>query len=370
MSAVKKRSSRLCRSRTVDSWPCLGVLVAVLGLLIGLASLSPAPALAVTEKQPYIVRFKDGVDPGREDASLARLSPRFRRVFDKVFNGATVDLTEAEAARLRSDPRVEAVEPDRAVSLAEVQVGPSWGLDRVDQRSLPLSGTYSYPDGGAAVTAYVVDTGIRADHVDFGGRVAPGMTVINDGRGTDDCDGHGTKSAGTLGGSTYGVAKTVTLVPVRIYDCSRSAPASGLIAALEWIVGHHVAGTPAVVNLSLGGQQSSLIDAAVGRVIAAGVTVVASAGNDSGDACEKSPARVPRRDHRRGHGQYRQTRLVLEPRPVRRSLRPGGRRHDGVVHVQYGHRPGRRNLDRRAARGRCRGGPPGPATVALTGRSG
>ena len=290
MSAVKKRSSRLCRSRTVGSWPCLGVLVAVLALLIGPASLSPAPALAVTEKQPYIVRFKDGVDPGREDASLARLSPRFRRVFDKVFNGATVDLTDAEAARLRSDPRVEAVEPDRAVSLAEVQVGPSWGLDRIDQRSLPLSGTYSYPDGGATVTAYVVDTGIRADHVDFGGRVAPGMTIINDGRGTGDCYGHGTKIAGTLGGSTYGVAKTVTLVPVRIGGCSGLIASSGILAALEWIIGDHVPGTPAVANMSVIGPRSSLIDDAVARVVAAGVTVVAAAGNDSSDACEYSPA--------------------------------------------------------------------------------
>ncbi len=260
--------------------------------------LSPAlsPAAASTEKRSYIVRFKDGVDVGREDASLAWLSSRFRRVFENVFNGAQVELTDPEAALLRSDPRVTAVEPDQVVSLTATQSGPPWGLDRIDQRGLPLSGTYGSPDrAGANVTVYIVDSGIRRTHQDFGGpggRVRWGMSFGGAG-GSDDCYGHGTHVAGTVGGATYGVAKAVTLVPVQIYDCDGKSTMSLIISALDFIAEDHTPGTPAVVNMSFGVNSIALFDSAVERLIQAGITVVTSAGNDAADACTKSPGRLP-----------------------------------------------------------------------------
>ena len=139
------------------------------------------------------------------------------------------------------------------------QSGPPWGLDRIDQRSLPLSGTYSYNGAGAGVTAYIVDSGIRADHVDFGGRVRSGFSTVNDGLGTDDwCNGHGTHVAGTVGGQTFGVAKSVSLVAVRVLDCTGSTSTSQLLQALDWVIADHPAGVPAVANLSIGGPASSI----------------------------------------------------------------------------------------------------------------
>ena len=285
---MKTRDLRHCPTHTLRSPSPLALLMAVLALTVG--PLSPSPATAGTDRRSYLVRFTDGVDPHREAASLGPLTPRVRRVFENVFNGAQIELTDAEASDLRSDPRVAAVEPDQPVSAAATQTNPTWGLDRIDQRPVPLSGTYSYPDeGGAGVTAYVIDTGIRSDHVDFAGRVAPGMTVFNDGRGTEDCNGHGTHVAGTLGGSRYGVAKAVTLVPVRILNCHGGGAASGIIAALEWIVGHHVPGTPAVVNMSFGNFNFSAVRGPIVEAFQAGLSIVVAAGNSAIDACGVVP---------------------------------------------------------------------------------
>jgi hypothetical protein len=167
------------------------------------------------------------------------------------------------------------------------------GLDRVDQHALPLSNSYTYPADGSGVTAYVIDTGVLATHSDFGGRVRSGYSAINDGRGTVDCNGHGTHVAGTIAGAAYGVAKAASPVAVRVLDCSGSGSTSGVIAGVDWAAADHAAGTPAVANLSLGGGTSSSLDAAIASLVNDGVSVSVAAGNDNVDACTQSPARAP-----------------------------------------------------------------------------
>ncbi len=186
------------------------------------------------------------------------------------------------------DPNIEYIEED---SIVEAYGADSWGLDRIDQRSLPLNGEYFPRNGGEGVTVYIVDSGIRSTHQEFTGRILPGYTAVNDGQGTDDCHGHGTHVAGTVGGTVYGVAKHVNLVPVRVLDCEGSGYKSSTIAGLDWIGADNK--SPAVVNLSLGGSANTTEDSAVGRLIGRGVTVVAAAGNSDQDACATSPARFP-----------------------------------------------------------------------------
>jgi subtilisin family serine protease len=173
------------------------------------------------------------------------------------------------------------------------QPTPPWGLDRIDQRALPMSKTYTYTSAGAGVNAYVIDSGIFAGHVDFGGRVRSGFTTVLDGRGTDDCSGHGTHVAGILGGQTYGVAKSVSLVAVRVLDCNGVTTESQMINGLDWVIADHQAGVPAVANISIGGPPSVLIDNAVQALFDDGVSVSIAAGNSGLSACGSSPARVP-----------------------------------------------------------------------------
>jgi subtilisin family serine protease len=159
----------------------------------------------------------------------------------------------------------------------------------VDQRALPLDQTYSYNKTGFGVRAYIIDTGIRFGHSQFGGRATSGFDAV-DGGSADDCNGHGTHVAGTVGGSTYGVAQAVTLIGVRVLNCQGSGSTSGVIAGIDWVTAHAV--RPAVANMSLGGGISSSVDNAVKNMIASGVATAVAAGNSNQDACKSSPARV------------------------------------------------------------------------------
>ena len=244
----------------------------------------------------YIVVLKD--DVGDVETEALRLARDFGgdrnegHTYNRAIKGFSVRMPEQQALRLANDPRVEYVEEDGVVSLGTTQSGATWGLDRIDQRDLPLNGTYTYTPTGTGVRAYIIDTGIRATHTQFAGRVISGFTAINDGLGTNDGNGHGTHVAGTVGGSTYGVAKNVTLVAVRVLDSSGNGTNSGVIAGIDFVTSNHQAGQPAVANMSLGGGASSAVDTAVNNSIADGVTYAVAAGNETQNACNVSPARA------------------------------------------------------------------------------
>ncbi len=213
-----------------------------------------------------------------------------RDVYQYALKGFAVRLTAERAQALANDPRVEYVEEDQVFHTLATQTPATWGLDRIDQRDLPLNNTYNYNQTGLGVHAYIIDTGVRASHQQFTGRMGNGFTSVNDGNGTNDCNGHGTHVAGTTGGTTYGVAKQVTLHAVRVLSCSGSGSNAGVIAGVDWVTQNHV--KPAVANMSLGGGASTALDQAVANSISAGVSYAIAAGNSNANACNSSPARV------------------------------------------------------------------------------
>ena len=246
----------------------------------------------------YIVVFHDGVAdaPGLARRLAGGNGASVRHTYQHAIKGFSANMSEQAAAALARNPNVAYVEQDQVVRVSTTQAGATWGIDRIDARS-GTDGNYTYNLDGTGVTAYIIDTGIDRGHSEFTGRVSAVFDAFND--GNDDCNGHGTHVAGTVGGTIYGVAKNVTLVAVRVLDCGGSGSWSGVVAGIDAVVAHHVAGTPAVSNMSLGGGASSTVDAAVDRMIDDGVAsaVAAGNGNQGGreqDACKYSPARVTR----------------------------------------------------------------------------
>jgi subtilisin family serine protease len=243
----------------------------------------------------YIVVLKPGSDEaGRVPTASQRLVHRYggrvANTYSATVRGFQATMTATQAARLAANPAVQFVEQDARVTLSATQTAPTWGLDRIDQRSLPLSRSYTY-GSGRGVTAYVLDTGVRLSQTEFAGRVRYGWDAIDKDATAQDCNGHGTHVAGTIGGTKYGVAKDVNLVAVRVLDCSGSGSYSAIIAGVDWVTKNAV--KPAVANMSLGGPVSSALNAAVARSIAAGVTYAVAAGNDNTNACNQSPAATP-----------------------------------------------------------------------------
>ncbi len=262
----------------------------------------PTTALDLGAKAKYIISINPAAKAAVE-AAVLKAGGKVQNRYNYVFDGYTVELPKLVAGLLSKIPNVLTVEEDRDVFGLAIQntqsPTPAWGLDRVDQREkvgLPGStSAYGYRSAGAGATIYIGDSGIFP-HADFAGRLSTsGFSSINDGNGTVDCNGHGTHVAGTAAGTKYGLAKNAKLVPVRLLDCSGSGRYSSVIAALDWILSPENPNpkSQAVLNLSIGGPASASLNAAILRLTNAGITVVAAAGNESTDACTRSPAGAP-----------------------------------------------------------------------------
>lgn len=248
----------------------------------------PGQYIVVLDEQKVQAKSKSAVQSIATE--LLGKSENVKNLYATALTGfAAKDLSEARASGIETDARVRYVEQDRTVHAVASQSPATWGLDRIDARS-GLDDEYTYEADGSGVNAYVLDTGVRTSHNEFGSRGSVGYDAINDGQNGQDCDGHGTHVAGTVGGSTYGVAKGVNVIAVRVLDCQGSGSLSGVIDGIDWVTQN--AQSPAVANMSLGGGASQSLDDAVQNSIDSGVTYAVAAGNSDADACNQSPARV------------------------------------------------------------------------------
>ena len=250
----------------------------------------------VIKNQYIVILNTDAGNPKDVAQNIAKQhGGKVLHVYENAARGFAVSLPEQAGDKfveaMKRNPHVLSVESDKVMKAdTTTQNSAVWGLDRIDQKNLPLNSNYSYSQTGSGVTAYIVDTGILSSHQQFSGRLLAGYTAIADGNGTNDCNGHGTHVAGTVGGTIYGAAKNVKLVPVRTLACDGSGASSGVLAGLDWIAKNGQ--KPAVVNMSLGGGVSSALDNAVVNLFNSGYTVVVAAGNSNTNACNSSPSRV------------------------------------------------------------------------------
>ena len=262
----------------------------------GSANVLPPSGVSQSAAIPdqYIVTFKDSVTnvPALARQLVAQSNAQHLFTYTSALHGFAARMSAQAALALQHNPNVATVEQDQTARTASVETNAPTGLDRIDQRALPLNGSYDYTSTGSGVSAYIMDTGIRSTHVDFGGRAVGAYTTVNDGYGTSDCGGHGTHVAGIVGANTYGVAKGVRLYAVRIFDCNASGTYSAIASAVDWITQN--ASRPAIVNMSFSGAPSSTLSTAIQNSINSGITYVAAAGNNSGaDACNYAPGNIP-----------------------------------------------------------------------------
>jgi subtilisin family serine protease len=269
-------------------------LTAMLSATAGLAPSAVAAPQAPdggSATKTYIIKTKSVSAAGGVASEVTAAGGQIKHRYKRIYPGFSAKLTPAQVQALKANPRVEAVMADQAVHSTSTQTNPTWGLDRIDQRPVAGDSSYSYDTSGTGVTAYILDTGIRRSHGEFGGRAVSGFDFVDNDADASDCNGHGTHVSGTVGGSTYGVAKGVKLVGVRVLDCGGSGTAEGVIAGIDWVAANHSG--PSVLNLSLAGFAYAPLDDAVEAASAAGVSVVVAASNDDDDACNYSPARTP-----------------------------------------------------------------------------
>ncbi|GGT16572.1 hypothetical protein GCM10010271_19320 [Streptomyces kurssanovii] len=288
MRAAARRAGALISAAAAATGLQFAVSPTAHSASIGDLRLAPT---ATAVDNSWIVVLKDGT------TRAADLGVAPKHTYRNVLSGFSAAMSASKAKALAADPRVAYVEQNSTVRLNDTQSNATWGIDRIDQRNLPLSKTYTYNTPASNVNAYIIDTGIRTSHSEFGGRASVGTDTVGGGQNGQDCQGHGTHVAGTVGGKNYGVAKNVNLIAVRVLDCQGSGTTAGVIAGIDWVTAN--AKKPAVANMSLGGSASASLDDAVKKSIASGVSYSVAAGNGlpilgiPANACNYSPARVP-----------------------------------------------------------------------------